>query len=55
MHMFNVPLPPALIVSFVLALLALALNVVHPGAAALVGAVGALIFLRLLIFLTFGR
>ena len=43
-------LPASLIVSFVLAVLALVLNQFSPGAAALVGAIAALIFIRLLIF-----
>lgn len=43
-------LPLSLIVSFLLAVLALVLNQVSPGAAALVGAVAALIFLKLLLF-----
>jgi hypothetical protein len=48
-RMHDVFLPPSLIVSFLLALLALALNYVNPGAAAFVGAVAALIFLKLLV------
>lgn len=48
--MNGIPLPPTLIVSLLLALLALAVNQFSPGAAALVGAIAALIFLKLLIF-----
>lgn len=47
--MHDVFLPPSLIVSFLLALLALVLNYVNPGVAAFVGAVAALIFLKLLV------
>ncbi len=43
-------LPLSLILSFVLAVLALVVNQVSPGVAALVGAVAALIFIKLLIF-----
>ena len=41
--------PPLLILSTLLALLALALNVVSPGAAALVGGIAALVFIAMLI------
>lgn len=43
-------LPFSLILSFFLAVLALVVNQVSPGAAALVGAIAALIFLKLLLF-----
>lgn len=43
-------LPPDLILVALLAFLALLLNFVSPGAAALVGAVAAIIFIKLLIF-----
>lgn len=43
-------LPASLILSFVLALLALVVNQFNPALAALVGAIAALIFIRLLIF-----
>ena len=42
-------LPLELILSLVLAVLALALNSFSPGAAAIVGAIAALIFLKLLL------
>ena len=42
-------LPASLILSFVLAVMALALNQFSPGAAALIAAIAALIFIRLLI------
>jgi uncharacterized membrane protein len=48
--MNGIPLPLALIVSLLLALLALAVNQFSPGVAALVGAIAALIFIKLLIF-----
>lgn len=47
--MHDIFLPPSLIISFVLALLALVLNYVNPGVAALVAAIAALIFLKLLV------
>lgn len=43
-------LPASLILSFVLAVTALVLNQFSPATAALVGAIAALIFIRLLIF-----
>ena len=43
-------LPTELILSFALAILALVLNAFSPGAAALAGAVAALIFIKLLLF-----
>jgi len=43
-------LPASLILSFFLALLALVVNQFNPGLAALVGAVAALIFIKLLVF-----
>jgi hypothetical protein len=48
--MNGIPLPPTLILSGLLALLALVLNGFSPGLAALVGAIAALIFIKLLIF-----
>ena len=48
--MNGIPLPPILIVSLLLALVALAVNQFSPGVAALVGAIAALIFIKLLIF-----
>ena len=42
-------LPPSLILSGLLALLALALNYFSPGAAAVVGAIAALVLLKLLL------
>jgi len=42
-------LPTELIVSFFLAVLALALNLFSPGAAAILGAIAAVIFIKLLI------
>jgi len=42
-------LPTELIISFVLALVALVLNTFSPGAAAVAGAMAALIFLKLLV------
>jgi hypothetical protein len=48
--MNGVPLPPTLILSGLLAILALLLNVFSPGLAALVGAIAALVFIKLLIF-----
>ena len=42
-------LPPTLILSGLLAVLALVLNLVSPGAAALVGAIAALFFIKLLL------
>ena len=42
-------LPTELILSFFLAVLALVLNVFSPGAAAFVGAIAALIFIKLLL------
>jgi len=42
-------LPLELIVSLILAVLALALNAFSPGAAAIVGAIAALIFIKLLL------
>ena len=42
--------PASLILSFALAIMALALNQFSPGAAAVVAAIAALIFIRLLIF-----
>jgi hypothetical protein len=47
--MHNIYLPPTLIISFLLALAALLLNNLSPGAAAVVGAIAAIVFLRLLI------
>ena len=47
--MHHVFIPPALILSFLLALAALLLNAINPGVAALTGAVAALIFLAMLI------
>jgi hypothetical protein len=43
-------LPISLVASFLLAVLALLVNQVSPGVAALVAAVAALIFIKLLIF-----
>lgn len=43
-------LPFTLLLSFFLAVLALVINQVSPAAAALVGAIAALIFIKLLIF-----
>ena len=43
-------LPPSLLVSGLLAFLALALNFISPGAAAVVGAIAALILMKLIIF-----
>jgi hypothetical protein len=48
--MNGIPLPPTLIASLLLALLALAVNQFSPGTAALVGAIAAIIFIKLLIF-----
>ena len=42
-------LPESLILSFFLAVIALILNLFSPGAAALVGAIAALVFIKLLI------
>jgi hypothetical protein len=42
-------LPPTLILSGLLAVLALVLNLVSPGAAALVAAIAALLFIKLLL------
>lgn len=42
-------LPPTLILSGLLAVLAFVLNFVSPGAAALVGAIAALLFIKLLL------
>jgi hypothetical protein len=47
--MHNVIIPPALILSFLLALAALVFNAFNPGVAALTGAVAALIFLAMLL------
>jgi hypothetical protein len=46
--MHNVFIPPTLIISLLLALVALVLNAVSPGAAAVTGAVAALIFLAMM-------
>jgi len=43
-------LPESLILSFLFAVIALILNLFSPGAAALVGAIAALVFIKLLIF-----
>jgi hypothetical protein len=47
--MNGIPLPPTLVLSGLLALLALVLNQFSPGLAALVAAIAALIFIKLLI------
>jgi hypothetical protein len=47
--MHNVFLPPSLILSLLLALAALLVNALNPGAAALIAAVAALIFMKLLL------
>jgi len=47
--MHHVFLPPELVLSFALALAALVLNAINPGVAAVVGAIAALIFLKLLV------
>lgn len=47
--MNHIYLPPTLIISFLLALAALLLNYLNPGVAAIVGAIAALIFLKLLV------
>jgi hypothetical protein len=49
-NMSGSALPFSLIASFLLAILALLVNQVAPGVAALVAAVAALIFIKLLIF-----
>jgi hypothetical protein len=48
--MNGIPLPPTLILSLLMAVLALLLNVFSPGLAALVAAIAAIIFIKLLIF-----